>query len=1292
MNSQYIHSLKALKEKLNSRELSALVGAGFSKNVNNLFPTWWELLLDMAKAIYESDIKREYNLSTNAATVLPYEEYLNERLEEKIKNNGGYLKLVSQYIQQNGYREIVESYIEERTPFLISRQEENILRYKNGNSFKEIKLKKDDLRLHEKLLDLPWNNIFTTNYDNLLEKSSDRLIQKEVEDKIKAIEEENDEAQLFIDLNNEKIKEIEEKYNENSSGFPSIEDNSISNLNVDNSSKNEDKQKLFEQTFKYNWENGSQENRIKNNNATIEQLKNISKECYSVITSSPQLALKRSRNIIKLHGNMREDGDEEIGFDNDVKKHYIISDEDYITYPNTHEAFTQLMRISLLQDSFCLIGFSGIDPNFLAWIGWVRDIVLRDKQSNKGEDKIYLIEMTDIDPSNDKKLLYKNHRIAHLPLLKDEIINFISSEVGRNVIDRKNKKEILLLLMNYFKADVVATPKLMLERLRQKEYNDLWNRRPVYDSRTFNVSETLTILPLLTKYKKYSRFPLIDFSYSNNKEDLLYFVEPINKKAIEEEKQNEIIELFLLAIQDLFLPYKIHSDKLDTIFSANQLSNDAVNGILLQKLINYVWENDTLNIKRIIDKIESKNTSLLQEAHYYTCLMYAFNLDFDKLCFSLEKWIPEPQWAVKKAGLQAWINIDESIGLLKSSDQDIAQEELYSLDLLAYLEKSKSHESNKLSLKKVNQYKNIGFKTLDDNIDYLLEEINKIVKEINPYGDSKFTVGKPIIWTKINPVRMSIQFIGILIESGYPLALPNVHYRSHKETYNVFAKCFEYYPFPALYYALQYTNEKFIRRIGQDYAYSDNLISELPIIANNIQVAYNSKNIPPNYKINILRFYAEILISLPSDVWQSFYMIVWNKELTNNSLFYDVRYEENVFIINGLGYIRDAVAIRKIILDCFKNLNQQNKDTSILYLHRLASNVYVKEYFHQILNTTLTKAINDVIKQIDTQNIIYLFALGNINELLTDKQKEQIAQKISELQFAEIENVRIWSVILFFIGKNNRVVREIKKAIINHKNLWYSGIDDEGAAHRPYDFISIFNISKRIRNRDGLVWTNSEAIAIFERLQLEFNKIKTFINNRPGVEIEFINILEQMLFFLESQGDKIDKNKKIYNEISAVYIKQKGYKKIEEGLVSTEQSEIIWALNELSKEIYDDNSIGVSNKLFTLVLNKLYLKSSPGLAASLGYISDWIRDCMNISSAREYSNILINIIRKYDEEKELPLDIDKPYIKEKLITISYTLFTFGFKDSIIIKYVDELENSRFNNIRYNLKYKLTKKK
>ncbi len=52
---------------------------------------------------------------------------------------------------------------------------------------------------------------------------------------------------------------------------------------------------------------------------------------------------------------------------------FILTEDDFRTYPLKFSPFVNLVQQSMMENLFCLIGFSGDDPNFLAWSGWIRD-------------------------------------------------------------------------------------------------------------------------------------------------------------------------------------------------------------------------------------------------------------------------------------------------------------------------------------------------------------------------------------------------------------------------------------------------------------------------------------------------------------------------------------------------------------------------------------------------------------------------------------------------------------------------------------------------------------------------------------------------------------------------------------------------------------------------------------------------------------------------------------------------------------------------------------------------------
>ena len=98
----------------------------------------------------------------------------------------------------------------------------------------------------------------------------------------------------------------------------------------------------------------------------------VAGRAYSVIRNMDEIPQANRPRIVKLHGSL--------------PAHFplIFTEEDYRTYPRRFAPFVNTAQQAMMETVFCLIGFSGDDPNFLQWSGWVRDNL------GKSAPKIYL--------------------------------------------------------------------------------------------------------------------------------------------------------------------------------------------------------------------------------------------------------------------------------------------------------------------------------------------------------------------------------------------------------------------------------------------------------------------------------------------------------------------------------------------------------------------------------------------------------------------------------------------------------------------------------------------------------------------------------------------------------------------------------------------------------------------------------------------------------------------------------------------------------------------------------------
>lgn len=227
--------IEVIRERLwSGREFgraSVMVGAGFSKNAKDTsptlssFPSWSELASVMYEALYPP----------NQSSSLAWEE------TKRIATSGtGAMSLSSEYEALFGRATLDD---------LVSRSIPDE-QFEPGP-------------LHSRLLSLPWSDVFTTNYDTLLERARTH-------------------------------PEVYERK-------------------------------------------------------------------YELVLNPADLPLRSKPRIVKLHGSLPS------------HRPFIITEEDYRTYPERFAPFVNTVQQSIMENALCLLGFSGEDPNFLRWIGWVRD-------------------------------------------------------------------------------------------------------------------------------------------------------------------------------------------------------------------------------------------------------------------------------------------------------------------------------------------------------------------------------------------------------------------------------------------------------------------------------------------------------------------------------------------------------------------------------------------------------------------------------------------------------------------------------------------------------------------------------------------------------------------------------------------------------------------------------------------------------------------------------------------------------------------------------------------------------
>lgn len=1175
-------------------QVSALIGAGFSKNITPMSPNWDELLYDMIIELYDHEIEVSYtnHIHQNRLSKRKnLKEDFKKQYAKRLCIKHGYLNIVSKYIEKHGYRECIELYIEKRIPYL--NLDSNTVNYIDGR-IEEIKV--SDIEVHTKVLELGLlNSIYTTNYDNFLE--------------------------------------------------------AVASVN---------------QTIP--WTSVS-------------------------VSSKLKLPSREDKQIIKIHGSIRPSFDDNFCFDGCYKHRYVISKDDYIDYPKDHEAFMQLMRISLLRESFILFGFSGQDPNFIAWVKWVRDILLKSDSMNNSDAnylnpryyKIFLFDVSRKEPTPESMQFYINHRIKHIPILHHDVLSFL----GINDEDKSDNqliKEVFISIFDKFRDvdngdflslhETTNTPASLAPEYKADDIKQRATDNEPYNENTITEQEIKGYSKLwgrvtTSQYveKDGIKQPLytvnnevldqIVINKSNNR--LIRYVshqENVLANINRYDVSSDMAKLMVYAINDVKYPIDYYSRfNLEERIRAN-LSDE--NALCILNMYN--------QRQNILKSIQFDNPKELSDydidAEYNTILSAAFALDFSKLKKMVTDWHPKGYLIQNKAALLAMFDGASAKKLLLEyrENESRVKERYYATSLLNIINHTIPAQYS------TSEYENLGIDSLWTIKDYFISELKKTKQEIKPYGWSGNTyhIGEEHV-----KCLTAIRFVNFLIDSGLPVQLGFFYCVDNKDWYIVSKEIYELYPCATLWFTLQCSDDSVLKRISQEYAYSDTLSSHLPYLVDSLFNAYFNEDTPSYIKTNILKFLPPLFIVVPAKRWEQHLKKIWIDEYINKleDAYTDINIKP--FINACLPYIQSDSIKNRIIEDCIKSFGKENNNLidAIYYLN------LPKKAVARVSNN-----INKLINKISTSDDFLI--LANLHSILSNNQIDSIGLKLIELSQNEvIFSYRTIPALSFFANNNsiksNDALQCVKGIILNNNDLWDIGIKDKSATEPNYIDLSRIN--------QWIEWSAEEINMIYTKLVESFSALKqsVFFNDdeKTILCINYVPLLTEMYKFIIDNSSIIqcqDDFISIKNDIKEELNKRRNFATIENGLWSSDRNAVISAINEVI-DIAKTGEVQICVPYIDIMIDRIIFKKAEGLISCMHVAFYYIIHNPHILYNDKIEAKLLTILDNYkdDQCQILNLDVAKAFkelsgiaefMSDKSVESEILTYWLNMKDRFIYTY------------------------
>lgn len=459
---------------------------------------------------------------------------------------------------------------------------------------------------------------------------------------------------------------------------------------------------------------------------------------YQVVTNKETLLYKKSPRIIKLHGS----------FPN--IRPYIITEEDFRTYPQKYPEFVNTVRQALMESVFCLIGFSGNDPNFLQWLGWLRDVM------GNQASPVYLITYEkDIHKAQVDLFKRRGIEIINLATIKEGISYSEGLELVLTYLGDKNEDKWRPSIgnINFSNTEeiVKATERMRSIRKRCPNYlylpkkilNEFDNAYPFY----YWIDKSL--LDQLTETQR------IQFVY-------------------------EVVWLYEVSMSPIFSQWLL--DEMDRIALAENDNEDDVeyvNEIRLSLLTASRMHGDDAYFERLAEKINEKSLTSAQWHRYYyeQCLYYLGLLDYKRVRELLDQWdvtgsrISSVLW---KALVMSEIGQEnETINLLNTTNQRFKQtlltQGIHDESMMTYSEgldeALELYDTKKVSETSLHNLKRYLIQRMVD----AYSKPSKVYEDIHRYGINDVQSTWHSTTNSRPRLQYSYQYIRLLEKVGYPL-------------------------------------------------------------------------------------------------------------------------------------------------------------------------------------------------------------------------------------------------------------------------------------------------------------------------------------------------------------------------------------------------------------------------------------------------------------------------------------------------------------------------------------------
>lgn len=839
---------------------------------------------------------------------------------------------------------------------------------------------------------------------------------------------------------------------------------------------------------------------------------------YVKVTKDYELQHQSNKLIVKLHGdlvNFNRTVDEPFEFDSDRSRRYVASRDDYETYEEQHNAFSIYVKSMLLTGSFLAIGFSGDDPNFRSWVKWAMDVIDKNPKADPTDKKVYLIAFVDETLKPEQELYYKRHHIGMVRLFNDNVKKELGVAAGEETNVRKDLIQQLLRYLDTHADDGIEGKKVI-----GNSYNgamgglmsSLRDGKPLAND-IQSVSQALSETP----YPKTAMF---------NENVVDHFV--FKHKG---ELNKEQTDAFVLAMIDsgnmpVSLPKSIH------------LNIDAAGYGEWERFL--TREQTLSGAEELLDGNDDATV-------FENALRLLYNLKIAAAKELLTRWEPNGTWKLRKIALNGlFVKKESQLEQLKAYISGESSKQLRYFATYLY---NAFNPWSKPGLS-LQEYKKDGIDGFRDVCLYLLKEVKKTKDDLPVYGESITYIfyGDELATNS----RSAQRLLNLYADTGFQFNYGGSLTIGLKEWYPAFKLLMTKYPKACLFYSCQFGSSKELQRIGEDYAFSDEIQPQLPSILNHCLCALTDEEVPLQLYKGLLQASAEMYVAVDEFLWYDNWMKVVKKYYVGDKdqWLYSTELRNNVK--RACAYLKNPRHISATLTVMLEVCKKDPEHISQMFPGYLRLR-FLKE---------LTKGQQNTIRQIVTQTPISkcLFVLRQLDyhHLLAGEVCRMVIDKPSfREELSQLAPINLYTLANIVVGYQDAM--HIVKQEILSRNVWHNGIDGKWASDPS--FVPVGALPTEY------TWTDEEKRVLWAGLSQNLRALK---ESRVIKDMYFksscVSLLSEMLNFAED-NPSCESDAVTIEEIQSLLAYARGWGDIEDGLCSPNMEIVEQALEELSIRI-----------------------------------------------------------------------------------------------------------------------------